>query len=67
MCKFGGGGAVVVVRFSLVQSFWYFLLCATLGEGALSWSSVGSGVASRNYSFCQRLRCSGVAFVPMDG
>jgi hypothetical protein len=27
----------------------------------LSWLSVGSGVASWNHSFCQRLRCSGVA------
>jgi hypothetical protein len=27
----------------------------------LSWLSVGYGVASWNHSFCQRLRCSGVA------
>jgi hypothetical protein len=47
MHKFGGEGeAVAVVRFSLVQSFRYFLLCATLGEGAFSWSSVGSGEIS---------------------
>jgi hypothetical protein len=68
MRKFGGGAtSAVVVRFSLVQYFWYFLLCTTLGEGALSWSFVGSGMASQNHSFCQRLRCLGVDFVPMDG
>jgi hypothetical protein len=36
-------------------------LCTTLGKGALSWLSVGYGVASWNHSFCQSLRCSGVA------
>jgi hypothetical protein len=37
-----------------------FFLCASLGEGALSWLSIGYGVASWNHSFYQRLRCSGV-------
>ena len=59
MRKFGGG-RVAVVQFYLVQSFWYFLLCTTLGEFALSWSSIGSSVASQNHSLCQILRCSGV-------
>jgi hypothetical protein len=58
--KFGGAEAATIVWFYLVQYFWYFLLCATLGESALSWLSVGSGVASWNHSFCQRLRCLGV-------
>jgi hypothetical protein len=62
MCKFGGGETTtVVVQFSLFQYFWYFLLCATLGEGVFSWLSVGYGVASWNHSFYKRLRCSGVA------
>jgi hypothetical protein len=62
MCKFGGGATTTaVVWFYLVQSFWYFLLCVTLGESALSWLSIGFGVASWNHSFFQRLRCSGAA------
>jgi hypothetical protein len=61
MCKFGGGETTVaIIQFSLFESFWYFVLCTTLGEGALSWLSIGYGMASWNHSFCQRLRCSGV-------
>jgi hypothetical protein len=47
MHKFGGGETTdAIVQFSLLQSFRFFLLCTILGEGSLSWSSVGSGVAS---------------------
>ena len=61
VCRFGGPVVAAVVQFSLFQSFWYFLLCTILGEGVLSWLFVGYGVASWNHSFCQRLRCLGVA------
>ena len=33
-------------NFVFFQSFWYFLLCTTLGEDALSWLYVGYDVAS---------------------
>ena len=45
----------------ILFSFSGTLLCATLGESALSWLSVGYGVASWNHSFYQRLRFSGEA------
>ena len=68
VCKFGGGATTTaIVHFSFFQSFWYFLLCATLGEGALSWLSVGYGVASRNHYFFHKVKVLRGGFTPMDG
>jgi hypothetical protein len=61
MHKFGGREITsAIVRFYLIYYFRYFLLCATLGEGELYWSCIGSSVAYRNHSFYQRLRFLGV-------
>jgi hypothetical protein len=62
MRKFGGGGATTAaVQFSIFWYFWYFILCTTLGQDALSWLFFGYDMASWNHSLCQRLRYSWVA------